>query len=118
MKSANMNRQSLVSIFRLMFLVFGVLGILLTSLFLVSCGGDEEEEPPEAPVSPPLNDLGACAAGMTLKLGESCSYVAGKANVVFLSFRMVLHVEKEARSLKRFLVSKSRLTPKFVELTT
>lgn len=52
---------------------------------------DEREEPevpepplPEPPLpEPPLNDLGACAAGMTLKIGESCSYVAGRANVVF-----------------------------------
>ena len=41
-----------------------------------------QPEPPRLP-EPPLNDLGACAAGMTLKPGESCSYVAGKANVVF-----------------------------------
>ena len=83
MKNTSMNRQSPVSIFRLMLLVFGVLGILLTSLFFIGCGGDEEEDPPEVLVSPPLNDLGTCAAGMTLKPGESCSYVAGEANVVF-----------------------------------
>ena len=41
-----------------------------------------QPEPPPLP-EPPLNDRGACAAGMTLKPGESCSYVAGKANVVF-----------------------------------
>ena len=41
-----------------------------------------QPEPSSLP-EPPLNDLGACAAGMTLKPGESCSYVAGKANVVF-----------------------------------
>ena len=138
MKNASMNRQSLVSIFTEMLLAFNILGILFSSLFLVSCGGDEEadntvspvsaddkkgvppvaEVPPEPPpwleppqpepppwleppqpepppwleppqpepppwLEPPLNDLKACAAGMTLKPGESCSYVAGKANVVF-----------------------------------
>ena len=41
-----------------------------------------QPEPPPLP-EPPLNDPGACAVGMTLKPGESCSYVAGKANVVF-----------------------------------
>ena len=42
MKNASMNRHPFVSIFRLMFLVFGISGILLTSLLLASCGGDEE----------------------------------------------------------------------------
>ena len=121
MKNTSMNRHSLVSMFTLMLLVFGISGILLTSLFLVGCGGDEEADNAASPVSaddkkellpvvgvppeppplpeppaqqqpqpeppplpePPLNDLGACAAGMTLKPGESCSYVAGEANVVF-----------------------------------
>lgn len=41
-----------------------------------------QPEPPPLP-DPPLNDLGVCAAGLTLKQGESCSYVAGEANVVF-----------------------------------
>ncbi|MDE0503925.1 MAG: hypothetical protein OXI86_07580, partial [Candidatus Poribacteria bacterium] len=41
-----------------------------------------QPEPPPLP-EPPLNDLGACRAGMTLKPGESCSHVAGEANVVF-----------------------------------
>ena len=111
MKNASMNRQSLVSIFTEMLLAFNILGILFSSLFLVSCGGDEEadntvspvsaddkkgvppvaEVPPEPPpwleppqpepppwleppqpepppwLEPPLNDLKACAAGMTLK---------------------------------------------------
>ena len=103
MKNTSMNQYPLVSMFTLMFLVFGVPGILLTSLFLVGCGGDEEEDTPEASVGanplvdkeeevppivreraePPLNDLGVCAIGLTLKAGESCNYVAGEANVVF-----------------------------------
>ena len=93
MKNASMNRQSLVSIFTVMLLVFSILGILFSSLFLIGCGGDEEEDTPEASVGanplvekepePPLNDRGACAAGMTLKPGDSCSYVAGEVNVVF-----------------------------------
>ena len=121
MKNASINRQSLVSIFTVMLLVFGVLGILFTSLLLAGCGGDEEADNAASPVSaedkkevlpvvgvppeppplpeppaqqqpqpeplplpePPLNDLGACAIGLTLKAGESCSYVAGEANVVF-----------------------------------
>ena len=41
-----------------------------------------QPEPPPLP-EPRLNDLGACAIGMTLKPGDSCSYVAGEANVVF-----------------------------------
>lgn len=42
----------------------------------------QQPQPPPLP-EPPVNDLRACAAGMTLKPRESCSYVAGKANVVF-----------------------------------
>ena len=37
MKNASMSRQSPVSIFTLMSLVFSVLGILFTSLFLAKC---------------------------------------------------------------------------------
>ena len=105
MKNTSMNRQSLVSIFRLMLLVYGVLGILLTSLLLVGCGGDEEEDTPEASVGanplvdkeeevpprvqeqaePPLNDLGACTVGLTLKAGESCTYPGTNAEFSVLN---------------------------------
>ena len=111
MKSAGMNRQSLVSIFTLTLLAFGVQGILLTSLFLVGCGGDEEEDTPETSVvanplvdkeeevpprvreqpeppplpEPALNDLGVCAAGMTLKPGESCTYPSTNAEFSVLN---------------------------------
>ena len=124
MKNASMNRKITVSVIGMMLLVLGILGILLTSLLLVGCGGAEETdsavspasaddkkellpvvgvpleppplpeppaqqqpepEPPALPEPPPpaLNDLGACAAGMMLKPGESCGYVAGRAKVVF-----------------------------------
>lgn len=111
MKSTRMSRKITGAVIRMMLLAFGALGILLTSLFLIGCGEGEEEEAPEVVVRPdpqpeppslpeppvqqqpqpeppplpeqPLNDLGACAAGMAVKPGESCSYVAGEANVVF-----------------------------------
>ena len=102
MKNASMNRQSLVSIFRLMLLVFSILGILFSSLFLVGCGGDEEADNTVSPVSaddkkevppvaevppepPPLPDPPAqqqavpaddedCQVGDILAPGESCTY--------------------------------------------
>ena len=88
MKNASMNRQSLVSIFTVMLLVFGVLGILLTLLFLVGCGGDEEEVPPAEEMSPVADvpavpDEVRCVVGLTLKSGESCSYVGGGSNFTF-----------------------------------
>ena len=63
-------------------------GPSLTAQVPVTAVTEDPEPPPEPPKpspepEPPLKDLGTCAIGMTLKPGESCSYVAGEANVVF-----------------------------------
>ena len=103
MKNTSINQQSLVSIFTVMLLVFCVLGILFTSPFLAGCGGDEEEDTPEASVganpltddekevSPvaevppvvedeeevPAVDDGSCQVGDILAPGESCIHPNG-----------------------------------------
>ena len=106
MKMLLANRKGIVSIIAMMLYIFGVQGILGTSLLFVGCSvedGSEEivtpdteelvppspEPPPpiEAPEPPPpvaeLANKGVCAVGMKLKPGEKCSYVVGEANVVF-----------------------------------
>ena len=99
MKNTSMNRKITVSVIGMMLLV---LSVSLTSLFLVGCGdeeepslveGDEEgngeQEVSSAEEISPMADVPAvpdevrCVVGLTLKIGESCSYVGGGNNFTF-----------------------------------
>ena len=63
MKNVSMNRQSPVSIVRVLLLAFSILGILFSSPFFMGCGGDEDEEVPEVSISP--NPLEAGEEGVS-----------------------------------------------------
>ena len=95
-KNTKMSRKITVSVIGMMLLP---LGILLAPLFLVGCGGSEEEDDPAASVSAnplvdedivkkgveaiALNNIGACKAGMILVAGESCTYIANGEQITF-----------------------------------